>query len=266
MTLTLAAGACVEQDLGVQDLGQEIVGGTAAQITSFPWQVSLQSAAGSHFCGGSIVTPTWIVTAAHCVAEGAPGRIVAGISRLSQSGTGQIRSIKRVISYPGYTDPTVGKDAAMIELTAPLTLNGTTVRAIRPLTAAAAPALTAAGVTTTVSGWGTTAEGGTTLPDQLQSVQVPIIALAAASTSYGQTLTDDQLAAGLTGGGKDSCQGDSGGPLVVADGTEMVLAGIVSWGLSASTGRGCEETALFSAYTNISKFVPWLNQTIEANP
>ena len=45
-----------------------------------------------------------------------------------------------------------------------------------------------------------------------------------------------------------------------------IQAGIVSWGLSASAGQGCEETALFSAYTNISKFVPWLNQTIEANP
>jgi len=56
-------------------------------------------------------------------------------------------------------------------------------------------------------------------------------------------------------------------PLVVPleDGS-YIQAGIVSWGLSASSGKGCEETATFSAYTNISKFVPWLNQVIEANP
>ena len=54
--------------------------------------------------------------------------------------------------------------------------------------------------------------------------------------------------------------------VVPVDGGGYIQAGIVSWGLSATTGRGCEETALFSAYTNISKFVPWLNETIEANP
>ena len=60
---------------------------------------------------------------------------------------------------------------------------------------------------------------------------------------------------------------NSGGPLVVpVEGGGYIQAGIVSWGLSATTGQGCEETALFSAYTNISKFVPWLNETIEANP
>ncbi|MBK7535018.1 MAG: trypsin-like serine protease [Myxococcales bacterium] len=254
LTLTLAAGACVEQDLETtDDASQEIVGGAATQITSVPWQVSLQSAAGNHFCGGSIVTPTWIVTAAHCVAEGAPGRIVAGISRLSQSGAGQIRSIKRVVSYPGYSSPEVGKDAAMIELTEPLTLNGTTVKAIRPLTAASSAALTATGVTTTVSGWGATAEGGTTLPDQLQWVQVPVISLDSASASYGTTLTPDQLAAGLAAGGKDSCQGDSGGPLVVADGAEMALAGIVSW------GEGCARANRPGLYARVTSFAKWMD-------
>lgn len=249
----LAGAACVtdEPELGVDT--QEIVGGTATQISTVPWQVSLQSAAGAHFCGGSIVAPTWIVTAAHCVAEGAPARIVAGISRVSQSASGQIRSVKRVISYPGYADPTAGKDAALIELTTPLTLDGTSVKAIRPITSASPPALTAPGVLATVSGWGTTTEGAQTLPDQLQSVQLPIVALTAANTAYNMTLSEDQLAAGAAAGGKDSCQGDSGGPLVVMSGGEAALAGIVSW------GEGCARANTPGLYGRVSSFAKWMD-------
>lgn len=258
--ILLLASACVAEvsdvELDVEaetQETQEIVGGTATQITSVPWQVSLQTANGAHFCGGSIVTPTWIVTAAHCVADGAPGRVVAGVSRISQSAQGQVATVKRVVSYPGYTDPTVGKDAALIELAAPLTLDGTNVRAIRPVTATTPAALTAPGVMTLVSGWGTTAEGAATLPDQLQSVQVPIIALADASAAYNMTLTQDQLAAGLAAGGKDSCQGDSGGPLVVMNGSEPMLAGIVSW------GEGCARANLPGLYGRVASFATWMD-------
>jgi secreted trypsin-like serine protease len=80
-------------------------------------------------------------------------------------------------------------------------------------------------------------------------------------------VSENMICSGTFEGGKTSCNGDSGGPLVVPleDGS-YIQAGIVSWGLSASSGRGCEETALFSAYTDISKFVPWLNEVIAANP
>lgn len=246
------AGACVTEP-GIDETAQEIVGGTATQITSVPWQVSLQTANGAHFCGGSIVTPTWIATAAHCMGGGAPARIVAGISRLSQSASGQVRQVKRVVIAPGYTDATLGKDAALIELTAPLTLDGVNVKAIRPILASSPAALTAPGAMTIVSGWGATAEGAQTLPDQLQSVQVPIIALAQASASYNMTLTEDQLAAGVAAGGKDSCQGDSGGPLVVMNGAEPMLAGIVSW------GEGCARADRPGLYARVGSFAKWMD-------
>jgi MYXO-CTERM domain-containing protein len=243
--------ACVDQVDDVEVATQEIVGGTATQITTVPWQVSLQSAQGSHFCGGSIVTPTWIMTAAHCVAEGAPGRIVAGISQISQSASGQIRQVKRVVTYPGYSDPSTGKDAALIELTTPLQLDGVKVKAIKPITSTSPATLTAPGVMTTVSGWGTLTEGAQTLPDQLQSVSLPIVANTAASTAYNMTITADQLAAGVNNGGQDSCQGDSGGPLVIYNGSEPMLAGIVSW------GEGCARAGLPGLYARMASFAGW---------
>lgn len=79
-------------------------------------------------------------------------------------------------------------------------------------------------------------------------------------------LSENMLCSGTYEGGRTSCSGDSGGPLVVpmSDGS-YVQAGVVSWGLSNSTGRGCNEKAQFSAYTKVSNYVPWLEQTIANN-
>ncbi|WP_226779626.1 S1 family serine peptidase [Oceaniglobus trochenteri] len=79
-------------------------------------------------------------------------------------------------------------------------------------------------------------------------------------------LTENMLCSGTYEGGRTSCSGDSGGPLVVPlDDGSYVQAGVVSWGLSGESGQGCNEYALFSAYTKVANYLPWLEQTIAAN-
>ncbi len=250
-SIATAGAACVQVDEDVDSHSSEIVGGVGTEITQLPWQVSLQTGNGFHFCGGSIVSDKWIVTAAHCVEGGIPAQIVAGTTRLSQAATGQTVPVVRGIVATGYQDASLGKDVALLELGTPLTLNGTSVRAIRPVTAADAQAgMTAPGVLATVSGWGALASGGNS-PDTLQSVQVPIVSLADASADYNTQLSQDQIAAGVRGvGGKDSCQGDSGGPMVVTDPAtgEVKLAGIVSWGI------GCADPNYPGMYARVSSF------------
>ncbi len=254
LLLTVTVGCITADEPQTAQGSQAIVGGAAAQIASFPWQVSLQGQ-GQHFCGGSIISPTWILTAAHCVAEGAPEKIVAGISKISQSASGQTRTVKRVISFPGYANPDTGKDIALIELNTPLALNGTTVAAIKILSAGNA-ALANPGKMATVSGWGALTDGATSLPDQLQQVSLPIMTLAAARTSYGNTITEDQLPAGYPAGGKDSCQGDSGGPLVVSDNASFVLVGVVSW------GNGCAVANAPGMYARVTSFGSWIDDYV----
>ena len=79
-------------------------------------------------------------------------------------------------------------------------------------------------------------------------------------------MSENMLCSGTFEGGKTSCNGDSGGPLVVPlnDGG-YIQAGVVSWGMSSAQTGACAEDALFSAYTRISNYIDWLNQTVNAN-
>jgi secreted trypsin-like serine protease len=250
----IALNGCAAADLGGDDGADKIVGGTNADITEFPWQISMQTTSGFHFCGGSILDAEWILTASHCVDGQSPSafRIVAGVTRVSQSSSGQVRNVAQIIMFPGYVTPEQGKDVSLVRLSTPLTLNSTTVKAIPIVTAADASAgVTNPGVNSTVTGWGTLSSGGSS-PDILQKVTVPLISNADANAAYqpeGITITADQLGAGLLGvGGRDSCQGDSGGPLVVQTASGTKLAGVVSWGF------GCADANFPGMYARVSSF------------
>ncbi len=237
-----------------------IVGGADTTIEQHPWQVTLQVPEVAHWCGGSILSLDWILTAAHCV-DGFPASDVtvrAGLTRLSQSDR-QISRVSEIIVFPGYVHPTLGKDVALLRLSTPLDLSGPKASAIGLVTQRdEALGLTDPGVDTLVTGWGALSEGGSG-PDTLQVVEVPVISNAVAEQAYQAiyptlTITDDQLAAGLFNiGGKDSCQGDSGGPLTVVNGSgTRLLAGVVSWGF------GCARPQLPGMYARVSRFVAWI--------
>ncbi|RKG76970.1 peptidase S1 [Corallococcus sp. CA049B] len=242
---------------------QEIVGGTATTIGANPWQVSLQSSGGSHFCGGSVINDNWILTAQHCVNSGGsiskPGRIVAGVTNRTTTTGGQVRTVSQVVVYPGYVDANYGKDAALLKLSSPLDLSGANVKAIPIVTAAdEAAGVGGVGAVARVTGWGTLSSGSSSLPSTLQTVDVNIISNAAAQADYQgeETITADQL--GAKASGKDSCQGDSGGPLTVLKGSTRVLAGIVSW------GYGCADPAYAGMYGRVSSFASWIDTTVNA--
>ncbi|MFP2906214.1 trypsin-like serine protease [Pyxidicoccus sp. 3LFB2] len=262
MSLLVGCGPEVVEEKQAQEpvssSGQEIVGGTATTITENPWQVSLQSTSGSHFCGGSVLNENWILTAQHCVNSGGsisrPGRILAGST--SRSGTGQVRTVAEVVVYPGYVDANVGKDIALLRLSTPLDLSGANVKAIGMVTAAdATGGVTNTGVVSRVTGWGSLSSGSSSLPSTLQTVDVGIISNAQAQSSYpNETIGADQLAAASPG--KDSCQGDSGGPLTVLKNGTRVLAGVVSW------GYGCADSRYPGMYARVSTFESWITSKI----
>ena len=224
--------------------------------------------------------------------------ILVGTNRLAP-GLGDLIPVEAIFRHPSYDGTKFDFDIALIRLSRAPQVPYQTVEVPDE---GYGDLLNRQGVTTIVTGWGLQ-EGAAPSPELRQAeiqvldremcnaamlearaedaaggfgyaAQTLGVADQDAFTIWDQLLalapepvSENMICSGTFEGGKTSCNGDSGGPLVVpVEGGGYIQAGIVSWGLSASSGQGCEETALFSAYTNISRFVPWLNQVIEANP
>jgi secreted trypsin-like serine protease len=246
----------------------QIVGGSNAQAGSWPWQVQLNitDSTGTYLCGGSLLSASWVVTAAHCVDDNGATVPASGVSVRAGSVTrgsgGQLARASRVIKHPLYNATSDENDIALIQLASPLTL-GSTVAPIAPMLAADEPLLSPNGAIATVTGWGTTVSGGSA-SSTLQQVSLPVILPAMCrSSSYGTTITDNMICAGYLAGAKDSCQGDSGGPLVVSNARgSYALLGVVSF------GSGCAEPNFPGVYTRVSQYVSWLqtNTGLTFNP
>lgn len=248
--------------------GNKIVGGSTAIPGQYPWQVALVDGSANnlqsgHFCGGSVISSQWILTAAHCVTYNDGTAIsptfidiVAGVHNLATPAAGyQRRDITNIIVHPGYNPFTDDYDAALLRVASPLTLGGSGATAVVaiPLVSESIGDLT--GVNATITGWGNT-ESIPMFPAELQEVTVPVVNNATCNISYGGDITSNMLCAGLSTGGKDSCQGDSGGPLVVNVSGQTQLAGIVSWGI------GCADPNYYGVYTRVSTIVSWVNSNM----
>ena len=208
---------------------ERIVGGTAVPDGKYSFMTSLRSASGSHFCGGSLISSRYVLTASHCVSGKSPSQVNVVVGRTTLSGTsGQARSVARIVMHPNYGSPVgYAHDAALLEL-------GADVVGIAPIRVADAAddVHETPGNSLTTAGWGTTRSGGFCCPDRMNEVQVPAVSDASCTTSYGSSMhAPSMLCAGERS--KDSCQGDSGGPLFETTSTGYVQLGTVSW------GRGC---------------------------
>ncbi|XP_037040530.1 trypsin alpha-like [Bradysia coprophila] len=252
---TVVAGAFAVGPLstgqnGMQEVRQgRIVGGSAVSISSFPWAVSLRSW-GAHRCGAAIITPTRILTAAHCTIGGSnTGFEVRAGSTQRESG-GQLVASERVINHPRFSLSTIENDICVIWLSSALTLNPAAV-AVIPLHDDGFDLR--AGTMVTVAGWGALCEyEGCEEAPSLRAVTLPVVSNALCNAHYGGGVTAGMLCAGFADGGRDSCQGDSGGPLSMGN----VLVGVVS------RGRGCGRPNQPGIYARVAYYRKWIVETI----
>merc|ERR1719266_1057330 len=239
--------------------GDRIVGGEDA-ASPIPWQVSVRQcqSGGCHFCGGTILDETTVMSAAHCFTSGQSMSgyyITAGVTNRHDT-SGQTIEIANGVWNAEMPYQGNNNDFVILKLSSALTFNDNVGPACLP-EPDFAPDTT--GQTCFVSGWGTLASGAQSLPTQLQWVAVPTVTNEKCNEAYGG-ITSSMICAGLSTGGKDSCQGDSGGPFICRDSAgNGVLTGVVSFGI------GCALADYPGVYARQTAVLDWVKANMESS-
>lgn len=266
------------------DAQPHIVNGSGATIQDAPWQVALMKseasadASSEQFCGGSVLSATWVVTAAHCVdTVRNPDEmwILAGTATLPPKRDPSVTryAVDAILINPSWQEAQSNNDVALLRLSSPLPLNGVTIAPIA-IPSVATPGFAdwpAEGTPALITGWGDTnpdrTQGKPTYPTQLQKATVQVLAGPEQKRCGDYPVADGDtrgynhvtmLCAGTTTPPLiDSCQGDSGGPLAIQQGGTWYLAGITSW------GQNCATPGYPGLYARVTTFAKWIERAMQ---
>ncbi|CAG4926759.1 unnamed protein product [Colias eurytheme] len=239
-----------------------LVGGNVAQDGAFPYQASVQTIQNrTHFCGGVVIQPKWILSAAHCFESAGADQIevLVGTNTLSSGGTRY--GVEKIIKREDFTETSRANDIALLKLQSDLTYNSK-VAAI-----SLASQDTPVGTEVTLTGWGY-ASPSERKPDNLRVLKLNTISTEECQRKLEYNrynpITDLKICADKGGARVGACQEDSGGPVMAGD----ELIGIISYGvwpprilsITPSCGFGRPDV-----FTRVYAYREWITDTIETN-
>lgn len=225
------------------DFITKIVGGQEATPHEYPFQVALFIGAG-FFCGGSLISDQWILTAAHCMSGQKKATVILGAHNLRKHEESQ-QSIHAThfVVHENWNSYRIQNDIALIKLPHPVEFN----EFISP--AKLADTDQPVGTLHTATGWGKYSDSVPSTSPYLREVSRPSITVNKCAAYFGSIVTHKQICID-TKGGHGACNGDSGGPLSI-DGTV--------YGLTSFGSRKCE-SGFPAVFTRVSEFRGWIRK------
>ncbi|KAH8301080.1 hypothetical protein KR018_000522 [Drosophila ironensis] len=237
----------------------KIIGGRAARKGDWPWQVAILNRFKEAFCGGTLIAPRWVLTAAHCVRRVLYVRI--GEHNLDyEDGTEIELRVAKSFTHPNFDKRIVDSDVALLRLPTPVNATTWIGYSCLPQPFQQLPK----NVSCTVIGWGKRRNRDAVGTSVLHKATVPIISMKLCrKVYYDYTITKNMFCAGHKKGMIDTCAGDSGGPLLCRDTTKpnhpWTIFGITSF------GDGCGMRDKFGIYTRVPNYVDWVWSVVNCN-
>lgn len=231
-----------------------IVGGKIASPGQFPHQAALRIAAndGNYFCGGSIISAQYLLTAAHCSENAKSITVVLGAQNIRAKEKEQVVLVvpaANIKVHTGYNPSTIRNDISVLKLPKKVTFNNRIQPVQLPSKLDAQNSF--AGVQATTSGWGKPRDSATSISEELRYVQTEIISQQSCKNIFYIIQASNICASGK--GGKSSCSGDSGGPLTVGSGANIKQVGVVSFGSAFGCSIGFPH-----AYTRVTSYLDFI--------
>ncbi|XP_026177957.1 granzyme A-like [Mastacembelus armatus] len=232
--------------------GSEIIGGTEVKPHSLPFMALLETK-NKPVCGGILINPSWVLTAAHCTDI---KEVLLGVHSIKAKDdqSRQVRKVKSYVSHPCYDKDDKVNDLQLLKLNKPVKETKTVqTLKIKPVKDPAAD------TTCRVAGWGTTNNSKKQMSDVLMAVNVTVIDRVKCNSkdyyNFKPVITNSMICAGSNGkNSADTCQGDSGGPLLC----NGELVGVTSFGVNCGL---IEKPGVYSFLS--AKQLTWIQKTMK---